>query len=95
MSGVKLSYGHGLGGKAATIQRPIVVNDYVRAPHITHQYDRIIRAEGLRAMVAVPVVVAARVAFMGDLSTRVRRTYHVVRARCRRKVPVHRYCKFR
>ncbi|TMR94030.1 helix-turn-helix transcriptional regulator [Nonomuraea basaltis] len=60
LSGVKLSFGHGLGGKAASIQRPVVVNDYVRAPHITHQYDRIIQAEGLRAMVAVPVVVAKR-----------------------------------
>ncbi|NJP90907.1 response regulator transcription factor [Nonomuraea sp. FMUSA5-5] len=60
LSGVKLSFGHGLGGKVASIQRPVVVNDYVRAPHITHQYDRIIRAEGLRAMVAVPVVVAKR-----------------------------------
>ncbi|MFI7131354.1 LuxR C-terminal-related transcriptional regulator [Nonomuraea sp. NPDC050153] len=60
LSGVKLPFGHGLGGKAATIQRPVVVNDYVRAPHITHQYDRIIRAEGLRAMVGVPVVVAKR-----------------------------------
>ncbi|GAA5065046.1 DNA-binding CsgD family transcriptional regulator [Thermocatellispora tengchongensis] len=60
LSGVRLSFGHGLGGKAASIQRPVVVNDYVRAPHITHQYDRIIQAEGLRAMVAVPVVVAKR-----------------------------------
>lgn len=60
LSGVRLDVGHGLGGKVASIRRPIVVNDYVRTPQITHDYDRIIQAEGLRAMAAVPVVVAER-----------------------------------
>ncbi|MEV5828047.1 helix-turn-helix transcriptional regulator [Spirillospora sp. NPDC052242] len=58
--GHTLNVGHGLGGKVASIRRPIVVNYYVRTPQITHAYDRIIQAEGLRAMAAVPVVVAER-----------------------------------
>lgn len=72
LAGVKLAVGHGLGGKVASIRRPIVVNDYCRTPQITHDYDRIIQAEGLRSMAAVPVVVAGRTvavvyaAFRGD-----------------------------
>lgn len=57
LSGASLNIGHGLGGKVASIRRPIVVNDYFHTPHITHDYDRIIQAEGLRAMAAVPVIV--------------------------------------
>src|SRR5437762_3040390 len=56
--GATLSPGQGLGGKAASLQRSIVVNDYVRAGQITHRYDDIIRAERLRAMIGAPVVVA-------------------------------------
>jgi DNA-binding CsgD family transcriptional regulator len=36
---------------------PMIVNDYVHSPVISHDYDRIITAEGLRAMVAAPVIV--------------------------------------
>jgi len=60
LSGVKLDLGQGLGGKVASLQRLIVVNDYVRTDHITHRYDQIIQAEGLRSMVAVPVVVSKK-----------------------------------
>lgn len=57
LSGVKLKTGTGLGGKVAVAQRPIVLGDYVASPGITHQYDRVIKAEGLRSMAAIPVVV--------------------------------------
>ena len=57
LSGVRLLAGYGVGGKAAMAQRPVVVGDYVASGGITHHYDKIIQAEGLRSMAAVPVVV--------------------------------------
>lgn len=51
--------GHGLGGKALALGRPIWVADYGRAKGITHHYDGPVRAEGLRAMVAVPFALGA------------------------------------
>ena len=46
--------GQGLGGKALAVNRPVWVADYWTAKGITHHYDEPVRAEGLRAMVAVP-----------------------------------------
>jgi DNA-binding CsgD family transcriptional regulator len=57
MRGVVLNAGHGLGGKVSMLRRPMVLNDYVTSPRISHDYDRFIQAEALRAMAAVPVVV--------------------------------------
>lgn len=57
LRGVVLGFGRGLGGKVVAQRRPILVNDYVQSPGISHQYDHIIAAEGLRAMIAVPVIV--------------------------------------
>lgn len=61
LPGVALGCGRGLGGKVVALRRPQVVNDYVRTPSITHDYDRIITVEGLRAMAAAPVVVGGTV----------------------------------
>lgn len=49
-------HGQGLGGKALAVNRPVWVADYWTAKGITHHYDEPVRAEGLRAMVAVPFV---------------------------------------
>jgi LuxR family transcriptional regulator, regulator of acetate metabolism len=57
LRGVALECGRGLGGKVVALRRPIVLNDYVGSAGISHHYDHIIQAEGLRAMVAAPVVV--------------------------------------
>ncbi len=61
LRGVTLECGRGLGGKVVALRRPIVVNDYLQAPGISHHYDHIIAAEGLRAMAAAPVVVGRTV----------------------------------
>ena len=58
---VRLEIGYGLGGKVVARRRPVAVDDYVRTSDITHHYDRIIRAEGLHAMSAVPVIVGRSV----------------------------------
>ena len=57
LPGVSLRYDTGLGGRAVALQRPIAVSDYFRSGRITHEYDHIIRSEGLRSLVAAPVVV--------------------------------------
>ncbi len=64
LPGVELMQGEGLGGKAAAVQSGITVNDYIDARTITHRYDPIIRAEGLRSLVAVPVIVNRQVVGM-------------------------------
>lgn len=61
MRGVLLDLGRGLGGKAVALRRPVVVDDYVADNRISHHYDRFIKAERLRAIVAVPVVVRREV----------------------------------
>ncbi|QCQ90665.1 helix-turn-helix transcriptional regulator [Rhodococcus sp. SGAir0479] len=50
----------GLGGRVVEQKNPIVVNDYRRDHTITHHYDRPVLAEGLRSVLAVPVVVQGR-----------------------------------
>ncbi|TVT52135.1 response regulator transcription factor [Amycolatopsis rhizosphaerae] len=57
LRGVVLGPGLGLGGRVVSLRRPMILHDYVRSPGISHDYDRYITAEGLRAMVAAPVVV--------------------------------------
>jgi DNA-binding CsgD family transcriptional regulator len=61
LRGVTLEFNRGLGGKVLALRRPVLVNDYTKAAGISHHYDHIIQAEGLRAMVAVPVVVRRHV----------------------------------
>jgi DNA-binding CsgD family transcriptional regulator len=53
--------GSGLGGKAVALARPCAVTDYCASRQISHEYDLPVAAEGLRAIVAVPVVVRRRV----------------------------------
>lgn len=60
LRGVYLEPGHGLGGRVVAQRRSLAVPDYVANSGITHRYDEIIRAERLRALAAVPVVVARR-----------------------------------
>ncbi|MGR0160453.1 LuxR C-terminal-related transcriptional regulator [Paenarthrobacter nitroguajacolicus] len=62
--GGEVAQGEGLGGKAAALRTGISVNDYCDEQSITHRYDPIIRAEGLRSLVAVPVIVSRRVVGM-------------------------------
>lgn len=59
--GLTVDTGNGLGGKAAARIRPIAVTDYPRSPVISHEYDAAVAAEGLRSVLAVPVVVRRRV----------------------------------
>ncbi|MEV0170143.1 helix-turn-helix transcriptional regulator [Streptomyces sp. NPDC050803] len=53
--------GNGLGGKAVALARPCAVTDYSSSRRISHEYDAPVAAEGLRSVLAVPVVVRRRV----------------------------------
>ncbi|MFC0434738.1 helix-turn-helix transcriptional regulator [Kutzneria buriramensis] len=55
--GLTVMRGNGLGGKALNLGKPLAVTDYSHAAGISHQYDQPVTAEGLRSIVAVPVVV--------------------------------------
>ncbi|MFB7590896.1 LuxR C-terminal-related transcriptional regulator [Streptomyces sp. NPDC056169] len=57
LHGLAISAGSGLGGKCLALSRPCAVTDYPSARHITHEYDVPVSAEGLRSVIAVPVVV--------------------------------------
>ncbi|MER8071030.1 LuxR C-terminal-related transcriptional regulator [Streptomyces sp. NPDC094034] len=57
LRGLAISSGNGLGGKSIALSRPCAVTDYREARHISHEYDAAVAAEGLRSVLAVPVVV--------------------------------------
>ncbi|WP_109529706.1 helix-turn-helix transcriptional regulator [Nocardia aurea] len=50
----------GLGGRVMDTRRPASVTDYRSAASITHHYDGPVSGEGIRSVLAVPVVVANR-----------------------------------
>ncbi len=57
LQGLAVAPGSGLGGKVVALGRVLALNDYPSARGITHDYDAAVGAEGLRAIIAVPVVV--------------------------------------
>jgi LuxR family transcriptional regulator, regulator of acetate metabolism len=57
LRGLAVRTGNGVGGKSIVLARPVTVTDYAAARTISHQYDAAVTAEGLRAVLAVPVVV--------------------------------------
>ncbi|KNE79727.1 MULTISPECIES: LuxR C-terminal-related transcriptional regulator [Streptomyces] len=61
LAGLSVTTGNGLGGKALALSRPVTVTDYPASRTISHEYDGAVAAEGLRAVLAVPVIVGRRV----------------------------------
>jgi DNA-binding CsgD family transcriptional regulator len=47
----------GLGGASMAVGRPLAVADYRNAATITHDYDAPVLSEGIRSILAVPVIV--------------------------------------
>ncbi|MBD0324461.1 MAG: helix-turn-helix transcriptional regulator [Aldersonia sp.] len=60
LRGLVIAPESGLGGQAVVGRRPVSVADYARARSITHDYDGPVIGEGIRSVLAVPVVVAGR-----------------------------------
>lgn len=61
MRGLNVFPGAGLGGQVLARRRPAAVADYRSADSITHDYDTAVTAEGIRSIVAVPLVVSGAV----------------------------------
>jgi len=61
LRGLIVSAGNGLGGQVVTTARPGRVEDYAADPRISHEYDKPVTAEGLRAIAAVPVAMGGTV----------------------------------
>ncbi|MDX2642880.1 helix-turn-helix transcriptional regulator [Streptomyces sp. PA03-1a] len=61
LQGLTVTAGNGLGGKTIALSRPLAVTDYSTSRVISHEYDAAVGAEGLRSVLAVPVVVRRRV----------------------------------
>ena len=60
MRGLAVRPSAGLGGATLVARRPLSVPDYRRAAGITHDYDGPVLSEGIRSILAVPVVVDGR-----------------------------------
>ncbi|MFF5209600.1 LuxR C-terminal-related transcriptional regulator [Streptosporangium sp. NPDC000396] len=58
---IKIVAGAGVGGRAVALRRPVAVRDYLNDTTISHEYDWAIGVEGLRSLVAVPVLVSGQV----------------------------------
>lgn len=60
LRGLPVRRASGLGGRVVDMRRQITVTDYYSSDHITHHYDRPVAGEGIRSVIAVPVVVGDR-----------------------------------
>jgi LuxR family transcriptional regulator, regulator of acetate metabolism len=57
LKGLAVQPDAGLGGKCWTSSQVLAVDDYARARSITHEYDVPVMTEGIRSIVAAPVIV--------------------------------------
>lgn len=60
LDGLRVRPERGLGGRAMMELRPRMTNDYGSSQQITHDYDVFILGEGLRTLLALPIVVSGR-----------------------------------
>lgn len=58
LEGLTIASRSGLGGRVIEQRTPAAVSDYGSSLSITHHYDRPVLGEGLRSILAVPVVVS-------------------------------------
>jgi DNA-binding CsgD family transcriptional regulator len=75
LRGLSIATGNGLGGKTLAMGRPYAVTDYRSSRVISHEYDAAVASEGLRSVLAVPIVVHRRV--RGVLYGALRQPFHL------------------
>ena len=61
LRGLAVRRGAGLGGRVVATARPALVRDYAVERGISHDYDGPVGAEGLRSVLAVPVLISGEV----------------------------------
>lgn len=60
LDGLQVRPERGLGGRAMIELRPRMTNDYRSSRQITHDYDIFVLGEGLRTLLALPIIVDGR-----------------------------------
>lgn len=60
LEGLRVRPERGLGGRAMTELRPRMTSDYRTSQQITHDYDGFVLGEGLRTLLAIPIIVDGR-----------------------------------
>ncbi|MGB3376415.1 MAG: LuxR C-terminal-related transcriptional regulator [Microbacterium sp.] len=60
LDGLQVRPERGLGGRAMIELRPRMTNDYRSSQQITHDYDVFVLGEGLRTLLALPIIVDRR-----------------------------------
>lgn len=60
LDGLRVKPERGLGGRAMMELRPRMTNDYGSSQQITHDYDVFVLGEGLRTLLALPIIVDGR-----------------------------------
>jgi len=60
LEGLRVEPQRGLGGRAMIELRPRMTHDYGSSQLITHDYDGYVLGEGLRTLLAIPIIVAGR-----------------------------------
>lgn len=60
LEGLTVRPERGLGGRAMIELRPRMTSNYRTSQHITHDYDVFVLGEGLRTLLALPIVVEGR-----------------------------------
>lgn len=60
LDGLRVRPDRGLGGRAMSELRPRMTRDYRSSRQFTHDYDVFVLGEGLRSLLALPIVVAGR-----------------------------------
>jgi signal transduction histidine kinase len=60
LNGLVIGPNQGLGGQAAVRRRTVAVADYCSSQAISHDFDEAVRAEGLHAVMAAPIIRAYR-----------------------------------
>ncbi|MFS0895265.1 LuxR C-terminal-related transcriptional regulator [Microbacterium sp. 179-I 3D3 NHS] len=60
LEGLRVRPERGLGGRAMMELRPRMTSDYGSSQQITHDYDVFVLGEGLRTLLALPIVVQGR-----------------------------------
>lgn len=61
LDGLVVPKGAGLGGQVMVSRRPMWVKNYITSPRITHDFAGQAQREGLRAMIAVPILYGDRI----------------------------------
>lgn len=61
LKGLRVAVDRGLGGRTISERRARTAADYRTSRHITHDYDREVLSEGIRTLLAVPVIVDGHV----------------------------------